>query len=160
MKKQFILAIVIFISFCSCNDYKQKEQKETPSNALPTPVADLDTARVKVGEENFRQLVAFIEKKGKLVKDKYGSFLIVSFVDADKNLHEFVIKSGDKTERIQVDGYYKSKKDEEHFFGYDISERDAYPYLFYQSYVIKHISAMRMGYYEFLALAKVQNKKK
>ena len=168
----FVLGMVFWaLSTADFSDKKENNQtsiKHTTTITAITKTVELPKPLVPVGEENFKKLVTYIEKNGFVVVERgVPCDHQYTFFDKDGNRHAMITSRRDKNfypsmtapvKAIDVWAYYKGIKDQKHFFGYYINEKEVKTFLFNEEYVKKHMPAVKKGYEEFLA--RVNNQKK
>lgn len=141
MKNLFCFFIVIFCLINSGNGASSNE-------------------KIFVGEENFQKLVDFIEKNGFVVpQDGVSCDYQYTFFDGNGNRHALITIRRNEDGQPSMEGlvshisvwaYYGGVRDQGHYFGYDITKEEAFPFLRTEEYINKHIQAVKKGYNDFL----------
>ncbi len=116
---------------------------------------------IPISAADFNALVSFIIKEGFPVGSGEKQY---TFFDSHKNRHAMIIIKRDEDNKpskegqvvqISVWAYDKGIKDQEHFFGYEITpERGVFTSTDTPEYNDKHFSKVKFGYEEFLAKVK------
>ncbi len=174
MKKILFIASIVAsaLGMTSCNNDEIKNvgrPSPMPFNhgieqAAPKPEPPKDTIlrNVPLTEQQFRRIANYIEKHGFVVdlgpnRIKCGHQ--VTFFDKAGNRHAMIscrtgadghpAMKGTVTS-ISVWAYYDGKKDQEHFFGYDIRPSGAKTFITEDDYMAKHMKAVQKGVNDFL----------
>lgn len=135
----------------------EKEEKQREENKIISK-----SQEIPVGRENFRKLVAFIEKNG-FIEPEYGNIPCdyqYNFIDQKGNLHGFITIKRDengkpsitgKVDQITVYGYKENIRNQEHYFGYRITEENVAPFTLDINNKWDDADNVKIGYEEFLS---------